>query len=495
MPAAATSPVNRSQQAGATSVLTEIVPLDAKLAVPALPAETPSPEFLSAAFDALEPLVSTGRYDLEAEARALASSIENSFAFVRDQIRYEAYPGVLRDAEGTLAAGAGNAFDRSRLLARLLQSHGITTRFATDTLPKARVDALFARIFDGFTAPPSLADAARQSTFFARVLRRASRDYPVIRGAIGSALSDSVAVARTQALDDIARHVWYRPHRRAVAGPRYGICRFDAGPSYAPVSQTVETMPDNWYQRVSIRVLTERLVDGQLQLAPVLTVTRPVVELASRDVFLLHAPAPKETMGLGVGGAAGADWWTPTLLVGDDTEKGDAIDFGESEGSSGFTDALGGGSSSTFVAEWIEFEVLQPGGRHDVTRRTLVDRATQVWRAATPLQADTLQPLPRDDKGFFGPKALHHLLFSTGPQNLGDYFAGAMLVALGDETLFGSEALPIDQLFPMAIRDQSSLVWTDNVITPGINDTPSVNCTATRRVFAWSVWRRVRPAS
>ena len=474
VPTAVNSPASTNGQAGTTSVVIDVVPLDAKLDVPALSAEAPTPESLSTSFDALEPVVTTGRYDVAAQAHALVS-MEKCFAFVRDRIRYEAYSGVLRDAEGTLAAGAGNALDRSRLLARLLQSQGIAVRFAAGTLPADQVQTLFAHMFDGFSPPRARSDIASQSPFFARVSRRADRDYPVIRTAIGSALSESAALARKQALDDIAQHFWVQAN---IGGQWQDLDTAFSGStpgrSYAPVSRTVDVMPEDWYQRVAIRVLTERLVDGQLQLAPVMNVTRPVVGLAGRDVFLLHAPAPKETMGLGAGGTSGADRWTPLLLVGDDTEKGDAIDFGEVEGTSGFMDALGGGSSSTFVAEWIEFEVLQPDGRHDLTRRALVNRATEVWRATTPLDAGALKPLDRDDKGFVGPKALHHLLFSTGPQNLADYLASAMLVVMGDQSLFGQDAPLIDQLFPMAVRDQSSLVWTENVIVPGVNDTPNV---------------------
>ncbi len=67
-------------------------------------------------------------------------------------------------------------------------SHGIAElRFATDPAegagwtPCSRICSTASR------APASLADAARQSLSFARVLRRASRDYPVIRTAIGCA--------------------------------------------------------------------------------------------------------------------------------------------------------------------------------------------------------------------------------------------------------------------------------------------------------------------
>ena len=118
--------------------------------------------------------------------------------------------------------------------------------------------------------------------------------------------------------------------------------------------------------------------------------------------------------------------------------------------------------------------IVQPDGRREVTRRTIADRATQFWRATLPLEARTLAALGRDSQGPLATRAVHHIQFSGGPQNLGDYMASAALVATGDETLFGREALLIDQLFPMTIRDLASLVWTDDVIVPALNDVPGI---------------------
>jgi transglutaminase-like putative cysteine protease len=53
---------------------------------------------------------------IEDVAARLGYDPDALFAFVRDEIHYEAYAGVLRGAKGTLWARAGNAADQAVLL-------------------------------------------------------------------------------------------------------------------------------------------------------------------------------------------------------------------------------------------------------------------------------------------------------------------------------------------------------------------------------------------
>ncbi len=68
------------------------------------------------------------------KAAELDYDVDKIFRFVADDVRYEPYAGALRGADGTLWGLAGNATDKSLLLAALLDESQITWRFATSTL-------------------------------------------------------------------------------------------------------------------------------------------------------------------------------------------------------------------------------------------------------------------------------------------------------------------------------------------------------------------------
>jgi transglutaminase-like putative cysteine protease len=74
-------------------------------------------------------------WDVEAKAAQLGYDVEKTFAFVRDEVRFEPYAGVLRGARGALSGRAGNARDKSLLLAALLTAGGHPARVVTGTLP------------------------------------------------------------------------------------------------------------------------------------------------------------------------------------------------------------------------------------------------------------------------------------------------------------------------------------------------------------------------
>lgn len=61
------------------------------------------------------------------------------FAFMRDEIGYEAYQGSLRGARGTLWSKAGNALDQASLMIALLRASGIKARYVKGALGAAEI--------------------------------------------------------------------------------------------------------------------------------------------------------------------------------------------------------------------------------------------------------------------------------------------------------------------------------------------------------------------
>ena len=128
----------------------------------------------------------TAQWSLRALTDSFAGDPARAFAFVRDSIGYDVYPGVLRGAAGTLAARAGNAWDRAILLKTLLDAMSLTTRFATAELDTTTAERVAAHALDPVVTP--LEDGRSVAAGQVRlddVGRRAARDYASLRGALG----------------------------------------------------------------------------------------------------------------------------------------------------------------------------------------------------------------------------------------------------------------------------------------------------------------------
>ncbi len=322
------------------------LPLSSELTkAPALMVKPPAPSFgtvdeFVAQVDALSVKIPKAHYDLEAAAQALDPGIDPAFLFVRDHIRYEAYPGVLRGPGITLATRAGNACDRSLFLAGILKRKGIHTRIARGRLERPQAERLFARIFEPTPQLPadaeSTAAAARQpeaAAFEARLRTRAVRDYAAIRKALGDALPSGMSPSREQVLREIEEHVWVQ----AEVDGRWvdldsAFAEAEPGRTYTAAEQTFEALPKESYQRVTIRIISETLASGSLKTDMALEFSANAAELLDRQVFLTHVPGGGGGLGGAMtGGIMGKDTWTPALWVNGQFHIGKPIAFREGQ--------------------------------------------------------------------------------------------------------------------------------------------------------------------
>jgi hypothetical protein len=191
----------------------------------------PDPLQLLRKADQLTARIAPEEWDVNAKAYALGAGIDAPFLFVRDTIRYEPYAGVLRGASGTYTTRAGNAVDRALLLAYLLAQKDIPTRFAIGTLSEDARERLFQYAFAGpVTNTRGLPPIEEGQQFHQRLLRRAGRDYNVVRAALGSALRPVTRPTREEVLAEMNPHVWVTSASRWEVGrPRSNLARRGSG--------------------------------------------------------------------------------------------------------------------------------------------------------------------------------------------------------------------------------------------------------------------------
>jgi hypothetical protein len=119
---------------------------------------------LYAGLDVINAKIDRSLFEIDALADRLGADPATIFKFVRDEIRYEPYVGVLRGALGTLVCRAGNSLDRSLLLAALLQKAGLAVQISNGKLSDADAHALVLRVFEPMKplprAFPQLSDLA-----------------------------------------------------------------------------------------------------------------------------------------------------------------------------------------------------------------------------------------------------------------------------------------------------------------------------------------------
>lgn len=261
------------------------------------------------AIQALRDSLPRGEIDVAARASALPASVEAIYAHVRESIAFEAYQGVLRGARGALVSSAGNAADRSLLLAALLTEHGFEIRFVTGTLDEATA----ARLVDGMrpAAQPAVlpapeaalearlvtvagSDPARMQA--AAVPREAARDalLDAVAGdvagygeqiaslltASGLVLPVDPAALRAELIARARPHVWIQV---AQDGGWLDLDTLADAPggTLTVVDATYDALPEEMHHLVRFRVTVERLEGGLLAEEEVAGWQIPMADLAA----------------------------------------------------------------------------------------------------------------------------------------------------------------------------------------------------------------------
>jgi hypothetical protein len=234
-------------------------------------------------------------------------------AFIRRALRSEPYPGVLRGARGTLAAGGGNSADLCLLLRDMLAGAAPAPemRFAIAELTEQEARALVDRAMRSPPArpaaaapagpvgakpakPPAAATAPPAATRQASIpaaRRQLLADLNVaasqIEHALGGALPQPPdAIAR--AVEQARTHVWLQVRRGndwLTLDPSAGLPLPTSG------VRTVAKLPDDWTHTVTLKMEVERLEGGKLLRESLLEQSWPAAALEGRTVEVMMVPA------------------------------------------------------------------------------------------------------------------------------------------------------------------------------------------------------------
>lgn len=271
------------------------------------------------AYEAARDTIDLKHYDVDARAEALDYDVAAADAFVKTQIAYDPYQGVLRGPQGTLAAQAGNAWDQAVTLSALINSMGGEAMIVEGTLSQAdaarlikqtftpRADLTSAVDINAITAAmqPHLGQAGLDATKTRQEVQRqragdtTEKAIETATSALLAALKDSgAALAQSAPADALiaqiaADYVWvqYRdtPNDPWVQShPAFGSA---AAPAAEPVRYLAGTVPDDKLHRITVALEIERFENGKIAKEAIMTpYSRPVANQAGKQIGLSIGP-------------------------------------------------------------------------------------------------------------------------------------------------------------------------------------------------------------
>jgi transglutaminase-like putative cysteine protease len=417
-------------------------------------------------------------WDLTALAGTL-SDTDAAFAVVRDRIGFDAYRGLLRGAQGTLGARAGNAFDRAALLKALLDAQKAKTRYAFGTLDADAASALVARSFEPPAEPLPAADAPFAEDFETSVETRARRDNALLATALGDRSSSLAADATDAATADVSHHAWVQVLQADGSWLDLDPTLPDARPgdTLTPVEGTSDSVPADETHTVGFRVVAEMLEGGDLVATPALDETIPAWAAADERIMLTFTtPATSGGMlnpgGL-FGGGGNATAWSPTLLIDYAAWDGDPILLQGEVGGGGL---LGPGKQADLASLSLDITIGVPGRDPQVVRHVIADRLTASQRSAGAVTAAELAPVATDDDGtpiIF--RSIVHPMVSTGGTDPRTYATdlgfATKLAAWGAANAASLDDMSLNEaLVPQAVSDQAIVVASEQRFISSIDD-------------------------
>ncbi|MGH9408792.1 MAG: transglutaminase domain-containing protein [Vicinamibacterales bacterium] len=380
--------------------------------------------------------------DPAAKAAALGGSVDAVFAFVRDQVRDEVYAGVLRGARGTLLAGAGNASDKSLLLASLLRARGLPVRFVRGHLAADRAAAIVDQMFDSVAKPGRLTVPPPQpGDPPARAAARALVDgwnvnadevQSVLRRD-GVSLGQNPPTPRSTLVAEASDHTWIEVQQRdswTALDPTFRDAKL--GQAFAPADARSNDLPAALAHIITIRIVADERTGSTITSHDVLRYRDSAAAL-NGTLVVLNTPIAVAPTG-----------WTatPFIQIGDRLFSGrpftangvikKSIGKSVTNGLSAVAEAFGSTpapapAQGDLAAVWIVVDFQTPDGHTETVRRAMLDRIGPAARVSHQEGAAALAPIALRDNRPVALVGLYACEFSTGGFPAG--FAAAQLAS------------------------------------------------------------------
>jgi hypothetical protein len=409
--------------------------------------------------------------DTDWEPSSLTDALDydpgRAFAFVRDRIGFEPYRGLLREAEGTLAARAGNSLDRAVLLRTMLDLMLVPTRLAFGELDGDTAGRLIERAFEPPAEPlPPAPDESVASLDLEAIATRAQRDYARLRAALADHLGGIGDGDRAQAALDVRAHAWVQ----AFIGGEWvdldpTLADAQPGDVLTTATRTADAIPTEEIATVTLTLLADILEGAVLEERTVLSEALPAWQAARQRIFLSFQPEVGGVGGSIVEALGGAGSFVPHLMIDGSDHAGQP--FPVRPGADIFSGEVEEGPEMARLRLVVGIGV--PGRKTVERTRLLLDRVAD-GVAEGPIR---LAPL---DSGAAGPLALqpiHHLMVSTGSsstwRSVNDQVA---VVSFMNELLVEPDwasAYDFDALFwPVALTNQQLVLTAERLAIPAL---------------------------
>jgi hypothetical protein len=369
-------------------------------------------------------------FDTDALIDQLDYDSEAIIDFVREELRFEQYRGLLRGPTGTLMSAGGNALDQSVLLAKLLNDAGFEARIASGTLDSAQATLLFREAFghEGGAAKevwtPELVDTFRAMRAAAgtpgtdiSLLGKMLQPFALERSLAYASVKDSASAIQSRMNDALpgfsgpqdasallaeAREYYWVQWREGASGgwrdvhPALPLA--DGFPDgIEPAGYITGEIPADMQHRLRLSAKIEQRLGGKRVVHELMPPwERPVANLigvpltygnhpdslATSDDYLdipsslrrtelffpaLNGSLPANARAFDLQGRVIDSDAAGSQAAGVFKQVGDA--FGEA------TAALGEGPAEELVRHWLEFSFIAPGGETETIERAVFDSA------------------------------------------------------------------------------------------------------------------------